>query len=229
MGHAESAMRVALTRQLAAGKISREGRGLYALNRAGLALGQAVDAWRQEPAVLIDWPGSWIAVHDATVQRSDKTCWRHHQLALRLRGFATFQPGLHLRPCNRPGGVAGERAALEALGLAEAAAVFLVSELHARDMQRALGLWPVAELLAGYDSMRQALREHRAAWPNLPTDQLVRESLLLGRAVVTQLVHDPMLPASLMPSGGPGRHALVKEFTSYLAGARRQWRQWMAK
>lgn len=225
LGHRESTTRVAMTRLLAGKKVRRATRGMYALDRAGLTLADALDAWSQEMSDEVAWRRDWVGVHDACVARSDKTCWRHHQLALSLRGFAAFRHGLQLRPCNRAGGVHVERSKLNALGLSQQASVFLISHLDASDARFASKLWPVQELSARYKALQSALTMHLKMLPHLPREQALKETLLLGRAAVSQLARDPMLPPELMPSAP--RDALVGSLQEYKRGAHEVWIKWM--
>jgi phenylacetic acid degradation operon negative regulatory protein len=224
LGHRESTMRVAMTRLLAGQKIQRASRGLYTLHRPGLTLANALNAWNQEMSDEIAWQGDWVAVHDAAVARSDKTSWRRHQLALSLRGFASFQHGLQLRPCNRAGGIDAERCKLQALGLSPDARVFLLSHLDDRDNRHAFTLWPVKELITQYKALRQALATHLPLLHAMPREQALRESLLLGRTAVSQLVRDPMLPPELMPP--KTRDALIAKVHDYKRIGHGLWTQW---
>lgn len=225
LGHRESTMRVAMTRLLAGKKVRRAARGLYILHRPGLTLANALDAWSQEMSDEVAWQGDWVGVHDAAVARSDKTSWRRHQLALSLRGFATLQHGLRLRPCNRAGGVHAERSKLQALGLSQHARVFLLSQLEASEFRDASALWPAQELAEQYKVLQHALTTHLTMLHRMPREQALRETLLLGRTAVAQLVRDPMLPPELMPPAP--RDALVGKLHEYKRGAHDVWVRWM--
>jgi phenylacetic acid degradation operon negative regulatory protein len=226
MGIAESAVRVALTRLVSDRKVERCGRGEYRLNRSGPPLSRAVDAWRQKEAEAVPWNGEWVAVHDAGVLRSDKTAWRHHHLALSLRGFVEFHPGLRIRPDNFTGGVPAEGARLEELGLSRSALVFRLTGLDAARQLAACKSWDVLAIANEYRQLRTALRESRKRLGRMPLEQAVRESLLAGRTVIAHLVRDPMLPAELMSPRL--RQQLVEETRQYQDYAVRQWRRWLA-
>ena len=225
LGHREATMRVALTRLLADKKIQRVSRGLYSPYRPGLTLANALNAWHDEVSDQVAWRGDWVAVQDAAVARSDKTAWRHHQLALALRGFASFQEGLQLRPCNRAGGVEAERGKLQALGLSPNASVFLLSELDAQDTRYASALWPSKLLIAHYQALLQALTTHMTSLHSVPLEQALKETLLLGRAAVSLLVRDPMLPPELMPPNT--RDALIAKVHAYKQLAHDVWTRWL--
>ena len=226
MGIPEGTVRVGLTRLAADRKIRRTERGSYALERAGPALSRTVDDWQQREAQRMPWRCDWLGVHDAGVPRADKTAWRRHTLALALRGFAPLLSGLQTRPDNLRGGLAAEREALYALGLAPQAVVFRLADLDASTSARARQLWNVDCMAAECSRMRAALHASQAQWPHQPLDVTVRDSLLLGRAVIAHLLRDPLLPDELMPAAP--RQQLHAAMQGYQQQARARWRQWMA-
>lgn len=225
LGVNEVAIRVALTRLLAQDKIRQMARGVYAINLAGGPLLRDVDDWRNKEGQMEPWTGAWVAVHDAAVPRSDKTTWRHHGLALAMRGFARLQPGLHLRPDNLAGGVAGVRAQLQALGLAPQALVYRMTELEPAQHAQAATLWQVARLRQVYRERAEALRARTDALRGTRDVRMLRESLLLGREAIGLIVRDPLLPPALMPARE--RRALVKATARYQDSARRLWNGWL--
>lgn len=238
MGIRETTLRVGLTRLAAEGKIGRGERGEYRLDHAldqsldhrrdrqGIALSRAVGGWHHRPTPSIAWQGDWLAVHDTSVQRADKTAWRHHALALRLRGFAVLGPGLHLRPDNRSGGIDAERTQLFELGLSPQALVFRLAGLDDAAQTAARKLWNIPALTADCRRLQLALERSEARLATQPIDVAVRESLLLGRAVIAHLIRDPLLPPELM-SPAP-RDALLHMTQRYQGKARALWRQWLA-
>ena len=226
LGLSESAVRVALTRLVSQGKIIHCARGCYALNLSGAALARTVDDWEHGDQHVVPWNGCWLGVHDATVLRSDKVAWRRHGLALSLSGFRLLQSGLHLRPDNLAGSVTAVRKQLLGLGLAPQSAVFRVDELDDARQAKALGLWEVDKLSIRYRQMRNALQTSTRNLKSVALESAVRESLLLGRAVIGQIIRDPLLPSEMGPS--KDRQAVMKEMRVYQGKARSLWRKWLA-
>lgn len=226
MGITPTAIRVGLTRLAGQGKIIHNARGSYALNRSGPALARDVDDWQHKGSQAVAWRGRWLAVQDAGVPRSDKTAWRRHSLALELRGLVPFQPGLHVRPDNLRGGVTAVRTQLLELGLAPQALVFRMDGLDAARQAEACRLWDVDALLADYRRQHKALEQSGKRLPKIKLDAAVRESLLLGRAVISGLVRDPLLPQELMSSDAYA--ALVQRMKDYQREAVALWQTWMA-
>jgi phenylacetic acid degradation operon negative regulatory protein len=221
----ETAIRVALTRLCEQGKLRQPARGVYAISPASRPLFRDVDAWRRKEGSMVAWNGDWVAVHDTLVQRSDKTAWRHHCLALALRGFAEFEPGLHLRPDNLEGGIGELRCALAGLGLSPDAMVFRLTGLDEARHARACGLWKVDALAGQYRALAGALDVHTEVLRQDGVGDTLRESLLLGREAIGLLVRDPLLPPELMPQ--EARQTLMAAAARYQDAARRLWREWI--
>jgi phenylacetic acid degradation operon negative regulatory protein len=221
----EVAVRVALTRLCAQGKVRQLARGIYAVNLAGGPLLRDVDDWRNRAGQMLPWTDGWIAVHDGGVPRSDKKAWRHHCLALAMRGFANLQPGLSLRPDNLAGGTVALREQLTALGLAPAAQVFRMTELDADQEARACALWNVDGLRRDYRALARELAGSTAGLRREATPAALRESLLLGRKAIRLVLRDPLLPPALMPADA--RNDLIGAAQHYQAAARAAWAAWL--
>jgi len=173
------------------------------------------------------WHGDWVAVHDSLVQRSDKTAWRHHCLALALRGFAQFAPGLHLRPDNLEGGIEALRACLPGLGLSPQAVLFRLTGLDEAAQARARSLWKADALARQYVAVAGALEAHTAHMREEGVVEALRESLLLGREAIGLLVRDPLLPPELMALDA--RRILMAAAARYQDAARDLWRNWISE
>ncbi|MEB2317369.1 MAG: PaaX family transcriptional regulator [Pseudomonadota bacterium] len=224
-GIRDGTIRVALTRLQRQGKIASTGRAHYAFAPGASALSRRLEDWSRHFERPRAWNHRWIGIHDTGVPRSDKVVWRHHVLAMSLRGFATLAPRLHVRPDNLAGGVEGMRTTLLDLGLAPQAIVFGIESLDEPRHARACRLWDRGELLRGYRSQRTSLAKHARALPRLPLDEAARDSLLIGRAAIARFMRDPMLPPELAPVAA--REELVAAIRDYQRAARRIWRAWL--
>jgi phenylacetic acid degradation operon negative regulatory protein len=227
MGIDSVAMRVALTRLLAQGKIWQPRRGYYTINQDAGGVLNDVDAWSNKEGQAVHWDGAWVVVHDTAVQRSNKTAWRHHCLALSLRGFAELKPGFHVRPDNLRGGVSCVREQLGALGLSSAAIVFRMTDLDDDALACAIGLWGANLLNREYETLTAMLDVRLLALHQEGREEALKDSLLLGRRVIALLIRDPLLPREIM-SQQP-RRALVRAMLRYQDEARRLWRDFLAE
>ncbi len=114
-GIEENALRVALTRLLARGLVERDERGQYrAGSRAG-ALDRWIKRWRALDQAVRPWDGTWVAALGITARTADRGSRGEPLRALRFLAFRELVPGVHVRPDNLAGGVAGLRGHLSAL------------------------------------------------------------------------------------------------------------------
>jgi phenylacetic acid degradation operon negative regulatory protein len=221
---AESAIRVGLTRLAREHKVVRSERGMYAYQRDTFS--QVLDDWQDQDRRTIAWTGHWLAVYGANVPRGEKTIWRHHSLALALRGFVEFQPGLHIRPDNLSGSLDDFHAELLALGLSPQALVCRMVDLGSKQQSAACELWDTRKRETQYRQWIARLEKSRRAWRQMSEEEVLRESLLQGRAAIGFLIRDPLLPPQLMPPGP--RRAMVDVVLEYKAQGRQRWQAWLA-
>jgi phenylacetic acid degradation operon negative regulatory protein len=187
-------MRVALVRLSAAGLIEAAGRGAYRLAEAAEELAREVASWRTTEDRIRKWNGGYIAVHSASLGRTDRGALKRRARALSILGFGELERGLHLRPDNLEGGVGGVRARLYALGLEAEASVFVAGSFAPETEGRARALWDGKALTASYKKQRAQLEKWLARARDLEPDVAARESFLLGGRAIRHIVYDPLLP-----------------------------------
>ncbi|MFP1678349.1 PaaX family transcriptional regulator C-terminal domain-containing protein [Alloalcanivorax sp. C16-2] len=215
-------VRVALNRLLAQGKLDSPERGLYRLDTGGSGLFAEVANWLRREQQAVPWRGGWAAVLDSAVPRGEKTAWRRHERALTLRGLRKLgDTGLRLRPDNLTGGIDGLRHDLRRLGLADGARVFRAADFDATDEQAARGLWDTAALGRQYRDMEKRLATSHRKLARQAPEQAARDSLLLGRAAIRCILHDPLLPDELMDQAP--RHRLIERMGAYQRDAKAIW------
>ena len=220
-GISENSSRVTLARLRAARLIEQDERGRYRLADAAVPVGKQVTSWRDVERRVRAWDGSWIGVHTAGVQRSERRAHRHGERALRLLGFEPFDASLHLRPDNLVGGVAAVRQQLYELGLNAKSVVFGLHDLGATAERRAWRLWDTAALRREYRTSLAALRKSERRLAALPSHTALVESFQLGGRVIRQIVLDPLLPEPLVPTNE--RTALVEAMCRYDRAGRQCW------
>lgn len=222
-GIREQSLRVSLTRLAQQNKITNTARGVYALNSQGSSLFRDVENWLRKEQQAIVWGGGWVGVADGAVPRRHKMVWRRHERALLLRGFRPLDGGMYLRPDNLNGGVAAVRADLYSLGLAPQALVLGITDLSDADQRRARQLWNREALQREYRRMLEKLERSNDRLTWLPLQKAARESLLLGRAAIRCIIHDPLLPDALMDTAL--RHQLIEAMHDYQIRAKALWMQ----
>ncbi|MNL63172.1 hypothetical protein D3C87_1872750 [compost metagenome] len=104
--------------------------------------------------------------------------------------------------------------------------MFRLAGLDPAAQAAARGLWNVRALADDCRRLQAGLERGEQRLRTVPLEVAVRESLLLGRAVIAHLVRDPLLPDELM-SPAP-RTALRAVARRYQDRARKLWRQWLA-
>ncbi|WP_184717670.1 PaaX family transcriptional regulator [Caulobacter sp.] len=221
LGVGEGQMRVALTRLVQQQKLCKAERGLYGFHSAYQPMAEDVIGWLGRVSWMTPWAGDWVAVVDPRIPTTDRTRLRRHQRALSLRGFRTWRPGFHLRPANLVGRAESLRLQLPQLGLAEGAEVIGVERLDAVQHTEVQALWAIDALRANYRRLIQALVESEPRLDQFAPEAAARESLLLGRAVIAEIMHDPLLPSELI--GGGELLELVERMRLYQERGRRIW------
>jgi phenylacetic acid degradation operon negative regulatory protein len=179
-----------------------------------------VAGWRDLDRRTRAWNGRWTAVH-AGAPRRRRTRIDPAAQALRLLGFESLAPGLHVRPANLREGIAGVRDALRALGLPEDALVCEIGELDPATDARARSLWDGEALVRSYRAARREIEASSARLPALAEAEAMVESFQLGGRVLQQLVLDPLLPAPLVDERE--RRALVESMRAYDRLGRDAW------
>jgi len=223
----ENALRVAITRLLAAGQIVRDERGQYRLGEAAHAIDQRVLGWRAAELRITKWAGGWWMVRAGTLAPARSHERRQRQRALALLGFAELAPGIALRPDNLRASLAELRGELRELGLERDAMVALVRELDAESDARARALWKREKLAASYRRSLAELLASEARLAALPEERAMVESFLLGGRVIRELVLDPLLPEPLAPEAE--RRAVVAAMRGYDRAGKRAWASFMAR
>jgi phenylacetic acid degradation operon negative regulatory protein len=217
-GIAGNALRVAVARLVAAGRIVRDERGRYLLGERAVPVGRRVRSWRDLARRTRPWRGDWLGVVPARV---DRTAYRQRDKALRLLGFASFVPGLWVRPDNLTVRAAELRVELIALGLPGADLVVGLHDFDPVSERRARGLWDVPALRRGYRRSLADVEASAVRLGKLAPTRAMAESFLLGGRVVRELVLDPLLPDEICP--GDERRALVERLREYDRAGRLVW------
>jgi phenylacetic acid degradation operon negative regulatory protein len=202
-GIEEGTVRVALSRMVSAGEMSKEG-ATYSLT--GPILGRQVsqDLGRLGPAG--DWDGMWwgVVVTAERRERAERDDFRTMMVNLR---FAEMRDGVWVRPTN--------------LVAPESNGRFTVwrAELATEDpLVLAERLWD----LPGWESDARLLCDAMASKPDaVSVDDVaeLRDRFMLSAAINRHLRADPLLPPELLPDDWPGsglRHGFERFYTDFI-------------
>lgn len=194
-------LRVSLARLSTEGLVESVERGSYRLSALAKALADDVATWRTAPQRVKPWHGEHLTVHCGALGRSDRAALRHRDRALLMLGFRELERGLHVRPDNLQGGVAHVRQRLTTLGLEPQATVFVSAQFDEKHEAQIRSLWNGAALNEAYVRLQKQLTDWSEHASNLPIEEAARESYLLGRKAIREVVFDPWLPTPLVDVG----------------------------
>jgi phenylacetic acid degradation operon negative regulatory protein len=223
LGIDPGAVRVAVARLVKQGILEQRERGIYHLGQRGGGLHRRVQAWAQVEDQLVRWDGRWLAVLTAHLGRSDKAGLRARERALRLRGFATARSGLAVRPANLAAHLPALRGELVELGLHPDALLVRLDEADPDHPFDPAVLWDVASLERGYADNCTRLAASTARLAELDVQSAARESLLVGRAVMRDILTDPLLPASMVDAAA--RRRMIDAMRAYDRLGKACWRR----
>lgn len=217
-GITENSLRVALARLRAGGMVTSDQPGLYRLGANAEAVNRLTTSWRTIERSLRPWSGAWIAVATSDVPTPPHG---RGARALAFLGFRPLRRDLAVRPDNLVGGVAGVRERLTELGLDPAADVFGLHDLDEVTEARAMRLWDTAAIRLGYRRTLAEIERSERALDEMPREQAMAESFVVGGRAIRQIVLDPRLPDPLVPAAE--RRALVDAMLRYDRAGRSRW------
>lgn len=207
---------------LAARRVGR--RSLYGISPPGLA--RFARAYRRiYRAPDEHWNGNWTLV--LLSRAADDPALRAAlRRELGWEGFRGVAPGLFLRPAGEDGPL---HELLRGLALQEAVYVMRTQAPGLLDTRPAPALvaehWELAELAEQHARFLAAFEPLAALLQGAPAPaEALRARILLVHAWRRIMLHDPQLPASLLPSRWPGERArlLCRELYRRLAPASEQ-------
>lgn len=222
-----NALRVAITRLLAAGRVARDEPGRYRLGAAAEAVDRRVLGARRAEDRTVRWQGGWWLVHAGELGSARSPGRRRRAQALRLLGFASLAPDLAIRPDNLRTTLPALRAELVELGVECDARLLRASELDADTDARARRLWRHEALDVEYRRLLGELAASEARLGALSEPAAMVESFLVGGRVIRALALDPLLPEPLAPE--PLRRELGRALRRYDRAGRRAWAAFMAR
>ncbi len=216
-GFEGNAVRVALTRLVAAGLVESDERSSYRLAPGALPMARLINRWRDGEARLSSWAGDWLAVLHP--RGGDRRSRADSLRALARLGFREGRPGMWVRPNNLR---ADAFADLSALGLVNGAEAFTASGFGAAtEGEWRKQLWPLAQLRRDLRDTLRDLERSRERLPSIPRDDALVESFLLGGRAIRLLATDPLLPDEILD--GDERRRLTKAMKAYDRAGKKLW------
>lgn len=222
-GFTESAVRVALTRLVSAGKLEMEPAAGYRLSADTDPLTEYVERWRLGDDRRRDWSdGRWLMVQ--LPRRPDRSARARSLKTLSFIGFREARDGLWVRPDNLAQPLSALRLLYRQLGLEGDALLYVGMGLPDDEAFRwASSLWDLDALRARYRAVLEKLARSRARLPAMTLEDAMAESFRIGGEAIHVLVKDPLLPDEIMRA--PEREQLAQAMRDYDAQGRQLWMQ----
>lgn len=214
------AIRVATARLVRDRVLQSTGRGVYTVGGSGAGLHRTVLSWADREEALRPWTGDWLAVYLGSLKRTNKTRVRARERALQLQGFATVDANLAVRPANLKASLRELLEDLRALGLDSSAGLYRIAEsAGSRDFA---ALWDADGLADVYQRHIEQIARSSRDIARLSPRAAAKETLLIGRAAIRDILRDPLLPAELVDSRL--RQELVRRMKQYDRLGKSCWR-----
>jgi phenylacetic acid degradation operon negative regulatory protein len=225
-GFNANAMRVALTRLVADGRLESDERGSYRLAPAAVIVREHIEEWRRGEARMRAWRGEWLTV--ALPNGATRATRRGSLSALTRLGLREGLPGLWVRPDNLRQAFESTAERLRGLGLEENAELFRARDWGARTAARfAADLWPIRSLEQGYTRALRDLERSMEQLEGMPRETSLVQTYLLGGEAIRVLATDPLLPEEIMP--GATRATLSEAMLRYDPMGHALWRDFGAE
>lgn len=222
-GFTDSAVRVALTRLVSAGKLEMEPGAGYRLSAETDPLTEYVERWRLGDGRRRQWrDGRWLMVQ--LPRRPDRSARARSLKTLSFMGFREARDGLWVRPDNLVQGADTLRVLYRRFGLEADALVYVAAELPEAEAYRwASTLWDLDALRARYRTVLEKLSRSRERLAALALEEAMAESFRIGGEAIHVLVKDPLLPDEIMRA--PEREQLAQAMRDYDRQGRQLWMQ----
>lgn len=192
----ENALRVNIARLLAKGLLEQDERGSYRLVETHNPLRDWLHRWRQGEDRIVPWTGDWLSLSVSPAVKT-KTLRNAEQACLRL-GFRQLWQRQWLRPNNLA--VDNDQLGAQILSLVgdDRECEFILAVNSAITLPDSLGplqsLWEVDKIEASYKAHINILQRSLDSLSSKGSDELLRETFILGGEGVHLLSLDPLLP-----------------------------------
>ncbi len=218
-GFTSNTIRVTTTRLVRDGRLESDERGLYRIKDTDTPISRYVDDWKMGEDRVKEWDGSWIC---CLLPKASSGQMSKNAKALNLPGFREGKPGLWIRPNNITQNIGELKKLLVHQGMAPKGELFVGHDFsnHLTE-QWVKYLWAVDEIIQSMESTLDRIEKSQTRISDLPPENALMESYLVGTETVHVLVTDPLLPVEMMPS--KHRIQLAKAMLEYNDIGKQLW------
>lgn len=212
-------IRVAITRLCQSQQLNCQERGTYGLGDLGQESGLFSRDWQLGEDRLRSWDGHWFMV--AIPPALERARHRRALQALDHIGFRQGLRNLFVRPANLWLSTEHLRHRLQGLGMDESCQIWKASHVSPELDKGWQDLWNAEGWDLGHRSAREQLETSLANLHQLPVEDQMRETFILGGESIRLLVTDPLLPEVITPSLERQLHTAAMQ--TYDQAARKIW------
>jgi DNA-binding transcriptional regulator PaaX len=199
-GISANAIRVNTARLLAKNAVKQDERGSYALNDNHCTPNDLLHSWREGDSRIKPWQGDWLQV-SISPSVNGKVLKNIEHACLRF-GFQMLWANLWLRPNNLVLDETQLRSQLVSLAgdYADESIVLSVcsSVSGAHGLPGLTSLWPVKAIEDSYKNHIEILQRSINSLGKKTSNELLRETFILGGEGIHLLSLDPLLPAEII-------------------------------
>jgi phenylacetic acid degradation operon negative regulatory protein len=199
-GISANAIRVNTARLLAKNAVKQDERGSYALSDNHCAPNDLLHSWRQGDSRIKPWQGGWLQV-SISPNVNGKILKNIEHACLRF-GFQMLWANLWLRPNNLVLDEIQLRRQLVSLAgdYADESIVLSVcaSVSRAQGLPALASLWPTKAIEGSYNNHIEILQRSIKSLGKKTSNELLRETFILGGEGIHLLSLDPLLPAEII-------------------------------
>ena len=190
----ENSIRVAVTRLSSEGIIEAIERGVYQFTNQSREWADVMLNRKNGIKQTKPWNQQFIGVFTGALGRVDRTALHRRERALKHLGFKELEQGIYIRPDNLAISFEQLVTELHATGLEQTAKVCAIQFFDAQTIKIITELWSAKTLNQNYQKYAQMIEQWLETANELDLDIATKESLLLGRQTISQLMNDPLLP-----------------------------------
>jgi len=174
------------------------GRGSYLLGPQVKEISAQLFARRSADQHLRPWNGSYQLVACNDLSRSDRNILHQPERALHMLGFVEQGKDLYVHPNNIEPDISSLHRRLIEFGLEPTALVYQAMEFEDTQTQQMQNLWSGELLNDSYRRNCEKLESGGLRAELLRLEVAARETFILGRDAIRQIVFNPLLPPPLV-------------------------------
>lgn len=195
-GFKSNAVRVALARLVKDFMVESDERGFYRLHPSHNPKDEWIYQWRLGVKRMRRWDGGWLGASFLT-----RVSPKERQDSLKIIRRFGFAEGIHemwIRPDNLRTSLSSLRQALYGMGLTQNMELFVCNGFSTRLVEHWKDLlWPLKQIKKQYHHLLQSIEKSQKKCPDMPLEQALLETFMLGGEIIYSLARDPLLPEEI--------------------------------